>query len=182
MEHTDVIAFWFEELTPEDWFREDVGLDVLIKERFFLLHQSVIANERWMWRESAEGSLAEIIVIDQFSRNLFRNDPEAYAHDDQALALAQVAVEKGFDVEVDERKRPFFYLPYMHSESAVIHEEALKLFGVLTDDTYLRYERAHKDVIDRFGRYPHRNQVLGRKPTAAELQFMENEGRAGFSI
>jgi uncharacterized protein (DUF924 family) len=128
------------------------------------------------WRATPEGRLAEIIVLDQFSRNLFRDSPLAFASDDMALVLAQEAVRTGADQALPQQQRLFLYMPYMHSESRRIHAIALSLFESLGLAENLQYERAHKAIIDRFGRFPHRNAVLGRESTAEELEFLRQPG------
>lgn len=177
MTEQDVIRFWFEELEPKQWWVKDDKLDVEIAERFGPLLNAAASCELAGWRGTAEGRLAEIIVLDQFSRNIFRNKPEAFAQDPLALGLAQEAVRCGADQELSSEKRRFIYMPFMHSESAQIHERAVELFGsepALADN--LEYEYKHKEIIDRFGRYPHRNEILGRESTEEELEFLKQPG------
>lgn len=181
MQYSDIISFWFEELTPEDWFKGGAALDTLITERFLGPHQSVAANEHWHWRENAHGALAEIIVLDQFSRNLFRGKAEAFAFDGHALALAQVAIVRGFEGSLSADERQFLYMPFMHSESKVVHEQAVTLFTKLGREESLKYELSHKAIIDRFGRYPHRNNQLGRSSTEAELRYLSESSEAFFN-
>ena len=167
--HDQILTFWFNELTPEQWFKKDPVLDELIKSRFGPLHHQAQHGELFNWRETPEGSLAEIIILDQFSRNMFRDTPKAFAFDGLALCLAQHAVEKGYDMQLNEQERSFLYMPYMHSESKVIHQDAERLFKPL--DNY-EFEVAHKKIIDHFGRYPHRNAILGRTSSDAEIVFL----------
>jgi len=171
-----VLRFWFEELTPEDWFRKDPSLDRRIAERFGSTLAAAARCELFHWRESARGRLAEVLVLDQFSRNIHRDTAAAFANDTLALALAQEAVTRGCDRELSVPERVFLYLPWMHSESALIHEEALRLFAAPGLEKNLDFERRHKAIIDRFGRYPHRNAVLGRASTAEELEFLKQPG------
>lgn len=171
-----VIAFWFGELEPVQWFRQDAELDEQIRERFATLHQAAAAGELWQWRETPEGRVAEILVLDQFSRNLFRDDPRAFAQDPMALVLAQEAVAQGADGELDVPRRCFLYMPYMHSESLKVHDEALRLFDQPGLEDNLRFEHRHRDILLRFGRYPHRNASLGRESTAEEIAFLEQPG------
>ncbi|MGE0786136.1 MAG: DUF924 family protein [Sandaracinaceae bacterium] len=168
----DVLAFWFDELTPKDWFTKNPELDARIRERFGSVHAAATKAELSSWRDTPEGRLAEIIVLDQLSRNIFRDRPEAFASDPLALALAQEAIRGGFDRQLPEERRGFLYMPYMHSESRRVHETALTLFS----GEGLEYERKHKAIIDRFGRYPHRNAVLGRPSTPEELAFLSEPG------
>jgi uncharacterized protein (DUF924 family) len=169
----DILDFWFDPGTEKHWWKRSDDFDALIAERFGAVHAAATRCELWAWRASAEGRLAEIIVLDQFSRNLHRNSPLAFAADPLALGLAQTAVTLGADRDVDARRRAFFHMPYMHSESRVVHEEALKLFTAEGDPAY---EIRHKAIIDRFGRFPHRNAALGRVSTAEELAFLKTPG------
>lgn len=169
-----VLDFWFQELSQDDWFSGTIEIDQLIKGRFLALYREAVAGELWRWRETPEGSLAEVIVLDQFSRNIYRGTPGAFATDPQALVLAQVAVARGFDQKLPTEQRRFLYMPYMHSESKVIHEEAVKLFTALGSEVVLGYELKHKEIIDRFGRYPHRNSILNRETTAEEHEFLKD--------
>lgn len=171
-----VLTFWFQELSPRQWFAKDDSLDLLISERFGAMHAGLSRCEGWLWRSTAEGRLAEILVLDQFSRNMFRDSAHAFASDPLALALAQELVALGFDSSLPIEQRRFVYMPYMHSESRVIHEQAMKLFAQPGLEDNLRFEIAHKEIIDRFGRYPHRNAVLGRESTLEELTFLEQPG------
>lgn len=168
-----VLKFWFEELKPSDWFMGGEALDQKIRERFLSTLQKALKGELYLWRQSELGRLAEILVLDQFSRNIFRGTAQAFAGDAVALTLAQEAVLLGLDQNIEIGKRHFLYMPYMHSESPVIHEEALRLFSVPGLEEAYRYEILHKQIIDRFGRYPHRNAVLGRTSTAEEIEFLE---------
>ncbi|MCC5858304.1 MAG: DUF924 domain-containing protein [Ectothiorhodospiraceae bacterium] len=175
----DVLEFWFQELTPEQWFAKDAGLDREIGRRFGDVHRQAAAGECWTWRDSARGRLAEIIVLDQFSRNIHRDRPEAFVWDGMALVLAQEAIRAGADRELPPQRRAFLYMPYMHSESLRIHRRAMQLFAQPGLETNLEFERKHKAIIERFGRYPHRNAVLGRESTAEELDFLKQPG-SGF--
>jgi uncharacterized protein (DUF924 family) len=179
MNHTAILQFWFDELTPKQHFKKDEKLDALIRERFLLTHAAAVQAELFAWRESSEGRLAEIIVLDQFSRNLYRDGARAFAADGMALALAQEAVHAGADKALPAPRRAFLYMPYMHSESLRIHEIAVELFSQPGLEFNLKFEREHQVVIARFGRYPRRNIALGRRSTAAEAAFLEKHP-AGF--
>ena len=172
----EVLAFWFEQNGPKQWWTTDPQFDAVIRSRFEALHGRAVLGELDAWRETPEGRLAEVIVLDQFSRNLYRDDARAFAADGMALALAQEAVRTGADQAVPPVKRQFFYMPYEHSESPRIHELAVALFEGLADPESLGFERRHKAIIDRFGRYPHRNGVLGRASTAEEIAFLREPG------
>jgi uncharacterized protein (DUF924 family) len=176
MQYTDVIHFWFTEIEMENWWQKNAEFDDLIARRFASVHHEASLGLLSKWRETPEGALAEIIVLDQFSRNMFRNKPEAFAQDSLALVLTQEAVRRGLDQLVPTRQRAFFYLPFEHSEADSMQEESLKLFSTLGDTTALDFAKQHKAIIDRFGRFPHRNAILGRKSTEAEQEFLREPG------
>lgn len=173
MTHEDVMTFWFSELEPKQWWVKDLALDEQIKHRFGAVHHQAHAGELAFWRNTARGSLAEVIVLDQFSRNIFRDAPESFASDPLALALAQTAISKGFDRELTQTECGFLYMPFMHSESPLVHLEAVKLIQQLDSPGQLDFEYKHKAIIDKFGRYPHRNTILGRTSTEEELAFLQ---------
>lgn len=172
----EVLHFWFEELTEQDWWRKDPALDGRIAARFGTTLAAAARCELFAWRQSARGRLAEVIVLDQFSRNIHRDTAAAFANDALALALAQEGVARGCDLELPVPQRAFLYLPYMHSESPLIHAQALRLFATPGLEHNLDFEHRHKVVIDRFGRYPHRNALLGRVSTPEELEFLAQPG------
>ncbi|WP_151705298.1 DUF924 family protein [Nitrincola alkalilacustris] len=176
MHYQDVLTFWFDELTPEQWFVKDQSVDELIKSRFSYFLTAASRVELFAWRESAAGALAEILVLDQFSRNVYRDKPAAFAQDPLALALAQEAIRRGLNQELTAEQRSFLYMPFMHSESRHIHEQAVELFSEPGLENNLKFELAHKEIIDRFDRYPHRNQILGRVSTAEEIEFLKQPG------
>lgn len=168
----DILDFWFSSHHEPLWFKKDHGFDQQIIEKFSDVHDQAKQAELWAWRDTAEGRLAEIIVLDQFSRNLFRSSANAFAQDGLALVLAQEAIGLGIDQELSQQQRAFLYMPFMHSESKKVHEHAVKLFTVLGNKNNLDFEYKHKEIIDRFDRYPHRNRVLGRVSTAEEIDFL----------
>ncbi|MES0370963.1 MAG: DUF924 family protein [Mariprofundaceae bacterium] len=172
----DIIKFWFNELKPAQWWVKDLDLDLAIKSRFGTTHRAATMGELESWRETADGRLAEIIVLDQFSRNIHRDTSLAFANDAMALVLAQEAVRIGADQEVDFEHRAFLYMPYMHSESEAIHEKAVELFSKPGGEYNYEFELKHKAIIDRFGRYPHRNNILGRESTPEEIEFLSQPG------
>ena len=171
-----VLTFWFERHGPDQWWAKDPAFDDAIRVQFGSLHARAVRAELHDWRARPEGRLAEIIVLDQFSRNLYRDDARAFANDGMALVLAQEAVRAGADQKVPLEQRAFLYMPYQHSESAAVHEVAVPLFEALGDAQSLDYELQHKAIIDRFGRYPHRNEVLSRPSTTEEIAFLKTEG------
>ncbi|EEY92642.1 hypothetical protein HMPREF0026_02188 [Acinetobacter junii SH205] len=172
MQAQDILDFWFDPNHRSLWFAKSDAFDYKIREQFQIIHQQAIQAELWSWRKTPEGRLAEIIVLDQFSRNIYRDQAQAFAYDSLALALAQEAISLQLDAQLSPEQRSFLYMPFMHSESKLMHEYALKLFQRLGNEINLSFEKKHKIIIDRFGRYPHRNEILGRTSTAEELEFL----------
>jgi uncharacterized protein (DUF924 family) len=170
------LHFWFEELSAKQHFVKDAALDETIRARFGDTLEAAARCELFAWRASAAGRLAEIIVLDQFSRNVYRDTPRAFAQDALALVLAQELVASTQDRSLPEAQRVFAYMPYMHSESVLVHTQAVALFTQLGNQDNLNYELRHKAIIDRFGRYPHRNAILGRTSSAQELAFLSEAG------
>jgi len=174
-----VLDFWFRDHGHQHWFNGGQRFDVEIRIAFAKTVVRGQACELWDWRATPQGRLAEIIVIDQFSRNLFRQSGRAFAADPLALGLAQELVARGDITSLADSERIFALLPYMHSESLAVHDAALPLFKRYTDDNTVQFEIGHRDVIARFGRYPKRNEALGRVSTAEEIAYMqEDEDRA----
>ena len=176
MQAQEILDFWFEELDGTHRFAKDPGLDAMMRERFGAVLQSAARGELFKWRTTPQGRLAEIIVLDQFSRKIHRDTAAAFTQDAQALTLAQELVASGQDYVLDAARRGFAYMPYMHSESPLIHAQAVALFSQVGMESTLAYEQRHKAIIDRFGRYPHRNAVLGRASTAEEWAFLSQPG------
>ena len=174
--HTDILNFWFETLSPRDWWRKNENLDAQIKNEFAGIHELVVSGETMAWRGTDEGRLAEIIVLDQFSRNMFRGQTASFAYDIQALELSKAAVDAGTHTRLDQSKTSFVLMPYMHSESLADHQAALPLFEQFCSESTLDFERRHAAIIKRFGRYPHRNAILGRESTAEEIAFLNQPG------
>jgi len=177
--YQEVIDFWFTELEPKQWWNKSDALDSMIQNRFGSLLNKAKIGELFQWRNTALGSLAEIIILDQFSRTIYRDKPESFSCDPMALVLAQSAISQGLDNELSEAQRAFLYMPFMHSESTVIHVEAIKLFEALGNKNNVDFEYRHKAIIDRFGRYPHRNEILGRQSTTEETEFLK-QPNSGF--
>jgi len=172
--YADVLAFWFEEIDSKAWWKADPAFDRTVGERFGALLAAAAAGELFAWRREARGRLAEILVLDQFSRNIHRGTPRAFAQDPMALALAQEAVAGSAIEALDSAvERNFLLMPYMHSESRIVHTQAEKLFRAHTPPGNLEFELRHKAIIDRFGRYPHRNAILGRVSSAAEIEILK---------
>lgn len=176
MQADDILHFWFQELSPEQHFAQEDTIDAMIRVRFGATLEAARRCELWNWRSTPQGRLAEIVVLDQFSRNIHRGSALAFAQDAQALALAQELVAGGHDQALPPAQRAFAYMPYMHSESLVVHAQAMVLFDQPGLENNFRFEVAHRDIIARFGRYPHRNAALGRTSTAQELAFLAQPG------
>ena len=172
----DILDFWFSEIQPAQWWSKSDDFDRLIATRFGAVLQAAARCELYAWRATPAGRLAEVIVLDQFSRNIHRGKAAAFANDALALGLAQEAVAAGADKGLLLAQRAFLYMPYMHSESAAIHALAVALFSQPGLEHNLDFELRHKAIIDRFGRYPHRNAALGRASTAEEAAFLQTPG------
>lgn len=176
MNSADVLYFWFEEIDPKMWFGGGPEFDRTVRERFLETFGRALRGDLKDWRSTPQGRLAEIIVLDQFSRNMFRGSPEAFSGDTMARTLAKEAVAAKADKALNVQQRAFIYLPYMHSEDPADHETAMKLFALPGLEDNLRFEILHKKIIDRFGRFPHRNAALGRKSTPEEIEFLKQPG------
>ncbi|RLA02094.1 MAG: DUF924 domain-containing protein [Gammaproteobacteria bacterium] len=172
----DVLKFWFETIEPKSWWVKDVAFDQSIEEQFGETLQQAIRGELYHWRETAHGRLAEIIVLDQFSRNIFRDTAKAFAADGMALVLAQQAISVGAQLELLDNQKSFLYMPFMHSESLLIHQQALQLFSEPGLEGNIDFEKRHMVIIEQFGRYPHRNNILGRESTTEEIEFLSQPG------
>jgi uncharacterized protein (DUF924 family) len=168
----DVLRFWFEETAPEKWFQKDAALDAAVRAHFARTHEHVASLTRDDCLTDPQTALAAVIVLDQFSRNMFRGTPLAFASDPQALRLAEAVIGRGLDVEVPEPARLFFYLPFQHAEDAAAQKRCVGLMAMLADPGLMKWAEAHKAIIDRFGRFPHRNAILGRESTVDELDFL----------
>ncbi|MDF1683931.1 MAG: DUF924 domain-containing protein [Legionellaceae bacterium] len=173
-----ILTFWFNQLTPAQWWMKDAELDKLLTQQFSEIHQQAASGELLNWRETARGCLAEVIILDQFSRNMFRDTPQSFAYDDMALSLAQEAIRRLLDRQLSLSERSFLYMPFMHSESLEIHQQALDLFAAPGLEQALDFEKQHLKIIQRFGRYPHRNAILNRASTDEEKEFLKQH--AGF--
>ncbi len=174
--HDEILNFWFVETSPRMWWKADSAFNAAIARRFGAVHSAAALGELFEWRASPRGRLAEVIVLDQFSRNLFRKTAKAFASDPMALVLAQEAVAGSHDQGLPGQQRAFLYMPFMHSDSRVIHAHAAQPFASLGLDDSYKFELRHKAIIDRFGGYPHRNMVLGRESTPEELEFLQQPG------
>lgn len=171
----DVLAFWFA-LPEQAWFEKSPSLDRECAVRFGQVHQIVSELSIDQVTATARQALAGVIVLDQFSRNMFRDTPRAFAFDDKARAVAEQALDRGLDRDLSQNERLFLYLPFEHSESLADQERSVSLFKELGHEDYARYAIAHRDIIARFGRFPHRNGILGRASTAEEEAFLQQPG------
>lgn len=168
----DILQFWFQETEQVLWWKKDENFDQRVRDRFSTIHQQAKKGELYTWRHTAQGRLAEIIILDQFSRNMFRDTPQAFAYDGMALALAQNAITQGAEDNLTAIEKSFLYMPYMHSESLAIHEVGVTLFEKNGIESSYSFELKHKVIIEKFGRYPHRNSILGRASTEEEMAFL----------
>jgi uncharacterized protein (DUF924 family) len=169
----NVLKFWFEQTKPDQWFKKDTTLDASIRERFLGLHEILVSRGNNGLLADAQTALAAVIVLDQMSRNIFRDTPRAFAADPQALWLAETAIGRGFEAGLTKDQRLFLYLPFEHSEDRQSQARAVALIASLGDPELHRWAEAHKAVVDRFGRFPHRNGVLGRISTPEEIEFLK---------
>jgi uncharacterized protein (DUF924 family) len=174
--YRDVLKFWFEDIQPEMWWSAEPEFDELLRRRFLPLLEQAARGELFEWRKEPKGRLAEIIVLDQFSRNIYRHTPAAFAQDPVALVLAQEAVSLNALAPLSSEERNFMLSPYMHSESRSIHAVAESLYREFATPEALRFELRHKAIVDRFGRYPHRNRILGRPSSEEEIAFLKQPG------
>ncbi|UUP18029.1 DUF924 family protein [Nitratireductor thuwali] len=175
----EVLAFWFEELEPKDWFEGSDALDDTIRTRFGALHERLAGGQvPPEVMEEPRTALAAVIVLDQFSRNIHRRSARAFAADDMALRIARNAVDKKFDDDMTPEERQFLYMPFQHSEISADQEHSVMLFKSLGDEEAIKYAVEHRDIIEKFGRFPHRNRALGRESTREEIAFLE--GHVGF--
>ncbi|CAM5765755.1 DUF924 family protein [Bosea minatitlanensis] len=174
----EILAFWHE-AGPEKWFAKDAGFDAEIGRRFRPAYEAAAAGRLDGWQETPEGAYALLILLDQFPRNLFRGSPQAFATDAKALEVARHAIAKGFDKSYEPPERRFFYLPFMHSEALHDQERCVALCAAADDAEGVKFAEIHRDIIRDFGRFPHRNAVLGRETTPEEQSFLDDGGFAG---
>jgi uncharacterized protein (DUF924 family) len=171
-----ILDFWFKEIEPKQWWVKSAAFDQLIVQRFAGIHRQAQQGELFLWRTEPLGRLAEIIILDQFSRNMFRDTPYAFASDPMALTLTQEAIQVKADTYLTPDEKGFLYMPMMHSESLLIHTYAQPFFAQDGCESYARSAKQHLEVIQRFGRYPHRNVILGRVCSVAEMEFLAQPG------
>ncbi|HYD98184.1 MAG TPA: DUF924 family protein [Alphaproteobacteria bacterium] len=172
----DILAFWFDEAGPAAWYRRDPAFDALIRDRFGALVEEALAGRLDGWAETPDGLLALVVLLDQFPRNLFRDDPRAYAGDPKARALAHRALADGLDAALPPPRRQFLYMPLMHSEDVADQALCVEKFAAMGEPDALFYARLHHAIVERYGRFPHRNAALGRADTPDEARFMATLG------
>jgi uncharacterized protein (DUF924 family) len=173
---SDVLTFWFAESGPDRWFKKDSAFDESVRRRFLALHESLASSATEALVANAQKALAAVIVFDQMSRNIFRDTPRAFATDPLALSVAQEAIARGFDVGLTKDERLFLYLPFEHSEDRVAQARCVSLMAALNDPELTNWAEAHRRIIDRFGRFPHRNSILRRISTPEEMEFLNRAG------
>jgi uncharacterized protein (DUF924 family) len=169
----DVLNFWFEETEPEQWFEKNPAFDACIRARFLHLHEILVCRGSDGFLTDAQTALAAVIVLDQMSRNIFRDTPRAFAADPLALSVAEAAIVRGFDAGLTKDQRVFLYLPFEHSEDRQSQARSVALMASLGDSELQKWAEAHRAIVDRFGRFPHRNGVLGRPSTPEETEFLK---------
>lgn len=170
----DIIDFWFSERVSKLHFAKNTDFDKEVYDLFFATYEKALNGGLVDWQETPEGSLALIILLDQFSRNMFRNTPKSFESDKQARDIARLAIKNQFDHKLSKEQRVFLYMPFMHSENLKDQEVSIDLYKKLGIEENLKFAVAHYDIIKRFGRFPHRNSTLGRKSTNEEVEFLKN--------
>jgi uncharacterized protein (DUF924 family) len=172
----EVLKFWFEQTAPDQWFEKDPTFDASIRQRFLGLHEILVSRANNGLLVDAQTALAAVIVLDQMSRNMFRDTPRAFATDPRALWISQAAIVRGFDADLTKDQRMFLYLPFEHSEDRQTQARSAALMASLGDPELQKWAEAHRAIVDRFGRFPHRNSVLGRISTPEETEFLKQPG------
>src|ERR1700691_1770789 len=174
----EVVSFW-RDAGPDRWWEKDDGFDRLVRTTFLRLHEAAAIGELAAWENTPEGALALVVLLDQFPRNMFRGSPHAFATDPLAQAVAERAIARGFDAATDREIRMVFYMTFMHSEILLHQDRCVELMAAMADDGLGKYAAVHRDIIAKFGRFPHRNHALGRATTPAEQDFLDAGGFAG---
>ena len=176
VEKEEILNFWFKECKPEQWFKKNEDFDQMIENRFSIAIDDAIEGKMNSWEETETGCLALIILLDQFTRNVFRDTPHAFTGDKRALTLSQLCCDKDYLTNPDVQRRQFMLMPMMHSENLAVQDAALPLFKKYASEKDFEYAEKHRVIIARFGRFPHRNVILGRKSTNDELEFLKQPG------
>lgn len=173
-----VVSFW-RDAGPDKWWEKDEAFDHLVRSKFLSLHEAAARGELAEWQDSPDGALALVILLDQFPRNMFRGSPHAFATDPLAQGVAERAIACGFDLGTDEEMRTFFYMPFMHSEILDHQDRSVAFMAAMADSGLGKFAAIHRDIVAKFGRFPHRNRALGRVTTPAEQEFLDAGGFAG---
>jgi uncharacterized protein (DUF924 family) len=173
--HQEILDFWFSDDVRKLWFNSTAEFDALLCERYMEAWEQACCGELDHWMQSAEGCLALVIVLDQFPLNMFRGQAQSYASEARSRDVAQRAIQRNFDCELVAEQRAFLYMPFMHSENLADQKRALELFDQAGLEGNLRFARHHHDVVEKFGRFPHRNDALGRDSSAAEIEYLESK-------
>lgn len=176
MDKEDILKFWFKECTPQQWFKKDYAFDKLLKECFTGNVELALEGKLDDWTDSGNGFLALIVLLDQFPRNIFRDTPRSFSGDEKALSLSFQCTENGYHFNGDHHQRLFMLMPRMHSEDITVQNDSLLLFKKLNLDNVYDYAVQHRDIVARFGRFPHRNLILERSSSKEELEFLEQKG------
>ena len=174
--YESILKFWFEDILPSQWWVKNEDFDKLILDKFLNLHKKAVKCELFEWRQSPRGRLGEIIILDQLSRNIYRNTPKAFENDHLALSLSQEAIFNHVEKKLNKEEMLFVYMPFMHSESLAIQKISIKYFQNLSLKKNLEYAYKHYEVIKKFGRFPHRNDILNRRSTFEERKFLMKPG------
>lgn len=173
--HREVIDFWFSDDVKKRWFASTPAFDRELRERFHGLWEQARGGELDQWMESAEGCLALVIILDQFPLNMFRGEAESFSTEARSREVARVALERGFDQELSTEQKAFVYMPFMHSEDLADQERSLQLFDQPGLESNFRFARHHHEIVREFGRFPHRNEILGRESSAAEIEYLNSK-------
>ena len=172
----NILKFWFFECSPKDWFKKDIKFDQLVEKKFLKLVNHALQNKLNLWEKSPDGSLALILLLDQFTRNIFRGDPKSFFGDDKALEISLNCIEAGLLEVFNEHERQFMMIPMMHSEDLDVQENSLPFFKKYSNEKVFDFALKHRNIIKRFGRFPHRNKILNRSSTEEELNFLNKPG------
>lgn len=172
----DVIAFWFEEISPDEWFKKDTSFDTMLSVRAGTIVKKALNGQLDFWSKSIEGTVGLVLLLDQFTRNIFRDSPQAFAGDEMALAISQKAIDSEWFADLSNSFRHFLLMPMMHSEDIAIQDKSLPLFKIHTNERTYKFAIKHRNIIAEFGRFPHRNVLLGRPSTENELLFLAQAG------
>lgn len=174
----DVVDFWFD-AGPKKWFSKSETFDEEIRSRFGPTVAAAGAGDLDDWQVTPQGVLALVLLLDQFTRNIFRGDPRTWGFDDKAVAVSEAAIAKGYDMALPLEKRRWLYMPYMHSEDPAMQRRSVELSEKVDDADYRKFARHHAEIVERFGRFPHRNELLGRDTTPEEAAWLDEGGFSG---